>query len=124
MEIYKTDEGYYTFNKAKYKPPDEIRELYEMKLEILEEQQGKDLPKDIREAYVINDPFGSYLRLRKARKLDPRYPFVLFTGENEAKIAYEFAEKLHKMTDKEFLFSGFPYIFMDKIGTYAFRFIH
>ncbi len=118
MKIYKTTEGYYTFKKDKYMSPLEIRELYEKKLDIPQEKQGKDLPQRIREAYVTGDELGSFLRLRRAKEYDPRYPRLYFSTEEAAKKASVIAERLHKMSDEEFLYSGLPYTFLDEIGSY------
>ncbi len=117
MKVYKTKEGHYTFKKNKYKSADKIRELYEEKLDIPQEKQGKDLPQDIREAYVTNDGFGSFLRLRRVKDYDPRYPTTFFTTKKATETGYMFAERLHNMTDKEFLYSGLPYTFLDEIGS-------
>ena len=52
MKIIKTNNGY-SFDRSKYKSPEMIKNLYEAKLKISEKEQGKDLPRDIRKAYVI-----------------------------------------------------------------------
>lgn len=118
MKIYKTTEGYFTFKKDRYRSPFEIRELYEKKLVIPQEKQGKDLPQRVREAYVTGDGFGSFLRLKRAKEYDPRYPHLHFSTKGAAKKALAVAERLHKMGDEEFLYSGFPYTFLDEIGSF------
>lgn len=93
-----------------------IKALYEAKLEIKEKEQGKDLPQDVRKAYITDDPFGSYLRLRRSKKYDPRYPHVQFKDRKTAEKGVKIADKLDSLSDKEFLYSGYPYIWQDEIG--------
>lgn len=107
--------GQFTFDKRSFKLDSEIKELYKKKLEISEEKQGKDLPPEVRKAYVTDDMFGAFLKLERAGKLDPRYRNIYFRDKETAKKALEVANKLDNMEDEEFLYSGYPYVWQDEI---------
>ena len=108
----------YTFDKSVFKSPREIKNLYRKKIEALKsnQEQGQDLSLKMREAYIYGDEFGSYLRLTRAAKLDPRYPSTKFTSKEAAEQAKEMAEKLDEMDEKEFIASGYPFVWLDELG--------
>lgn len=116
MKIYKTSKEHYTFDKDHFKSATEIRGLYKKKLNIPEEKQGKDLPKNLRKAYVTDDNFGAYLRLSRASELDPRYRDVHFKNKMSAEKGFKIAKKLDSFSISEFLESGYPYLWQDEVG--------
>ena len=113
MKIYRTKEGYYTFKKDKYKSADAIKALYKRKLDIPVEEQVEGLSEKIKNDYVLNgDHFGLYLQIERMAKCDPRYPTIFFKSKEGAREGQILAEKLHKMSDKEFLYSGVLFTYL------------
>lgn len=114
--ISRTPDGNYSFDKSVFSSKEIIETLYKQKMEIPNSSQGKDLTNDLRNAYVTGDEFGAHLNLKRVMELDPRYQNIYFKDENSAINALEFALKFEKMTLKEFLLSGLPYLYISEVG--------
>lgn len=113
MKIKKTRDGYYTFEKRKYKSTEAIRKLYKRKLDIPIKDQSKNLTEKDVKSYIENgDEFGMFLQLERMAKCDPRYPTTFFKSKKGAEAGLNLAEKLHKMNDKQFLRTGILFTYL------------
>ena len=103
----------YTFDRSKYRPPEEIAKLYQRKINLLLQER------DLNQLY--NEEKQVYGKLRAASFYDPRLPDVYFSSLESARLGKAIAEKLEKMEEDEFLGSRYPYFWLDEIKNSFFK---
>jgi transcriptional regulator with XRE-family HTH domain len=103
----------YTFERIKYRSPEEITNLYRRKIDLL--LQERDLNQLYSEEKQI------YGKLRAASLYDPRLPDVYFSSPESARLGKAIAEKLEKMEEEEFLGSRYPYFWLSEIKDNFFK---
>src|SRR3989344_1905481 len=76
----------YTFNREKYRSPEEIAALYHRKINLL--LQGRNLNQ------LYDEEKQVYAKLKAASLYDPRIPDVYFFSPESARLGKKIAEKL------------------------------
>lgn len=106
----------YSFNKVGYSDPKVIESLYITKIEqLLNGRKEADLSESEKQ---IN------LKLQRSIYYDPRLPDVYFVSEETVRKAQQIADKLHKMTQDEFLSGEYSYQWLDELtGTSLYKVI-
>lgn len=102
------DQNVYSPNRTGFTDAQTVERLYEERINRILKSDNPALTEKIKDQLVK--------RLQRCLFYDPRLPDVYYGSAEAADKAQQIAQKLHKMTQDEFLASDYPYLWLGELG--------
>lgn len=101
------DQNVYSPDRTGFADAEIIDSLYERMMDKILKSDNPALTEKIKDQLVK--------RLQRCQYYDPRLPDVYYGTEEAATKAQQIGEKLHRMTQDEFLSSAYSYLWLDEL---------